>query len=213
MSAERLLVLACVFLLAACDSCPGKSSEQRLSEISALYASGAVEEAVTRLRAHLQDEPRDEVAWTILGHALLDQNKLDEAETAYAKALELNPRRIEAITGQGRLYRLREQYDKAMATYQQALAVDPSYAQTYSSMTVVAIKLGLIDEAVALGEQGYALDKKDPVIAANLAIAYHYAGNTQKRDELTQAAQQLGYKGMERLRKIFSGELELKQSE
>jgi len=57
-----------------------------------------------------------------------------------------------AITGQGRLYRLREQYDKAMATYQQALAIDPSYAQTYSRMTVVALKLGLLDEAIALGE-------------------------------------------------------------
>jgi len=112
-----------------------------------------------------------------------------------------------AITGQGRLYRLREQYDKAMATYQQALAIDPSYAQTYSRMTVVALKLGLLDEAIALGEQGYALDKNDPVIAANLAIAYHYAGNTQKRDELTQAAQQLGYKGMDRLKQIYAGEL------
>ncbi|WP_375772716.1 tetratricopeptide repeat protein [Archangium gephyra] len=210
MSVERLLVLASVLLLAACGACSGKEPKSPLNEISALYTSGAVDETVTRLRTYLQTAPRDELAWTILGHALLDQNKLDEAEAAYAKALEINPQRIEAITGQGRLFRMRQQYTQAMAAYERAIAIDASYAQAYSSMSVVALKQGHVDQAVAHGEKAYALDKANPLIAANLAIAYHYAGNTQKRDELTQAAQKLGYKAMDRLEKIFSGELEVR---
>lgn len=210
MSAERLLALACLLLFAACDSRSAKEAKSPLNEISAVYRSGAVEEAVTRLRAHVQAEPRDDLAWTILGHALLDLNRVDEADAAYAKALELDPRRIEAITGQGRLFRIRKQYDKAMAAYERALAIDDSYAQAYSSMTVVALKQGQFDKAVAHGEKGYSLDKTDPVIAANLAIAYHYAGNTEKRDQMTQAAQQLGYKGMDVLRKLYAGELDVR---
>ncbi|MCY1079705.1 tetratricopeptide repeat protein [Archangium lansingense] len=211
MSAARLLALACLLLLAACSSRADKAPKGPLDDISAVYRSGAVEEAVTRLRSHVQAEPRDDLAWTMLGHALLDLNQVDEADAAYARAVELNPRRIEAITGQGRLFRIREQYDKAMAAYERALAIDDSYAQAYSSMMVVALKLGQLDKAIAHGEKGYSLDKADPVIAANLAIAYHYAGNTEKRDQMTQAAQQLGFKGMDMLRKVYAGEVDVRK--
>lgn len=210
MSTERLLALACLLLLAACDSRSAKEAKGPLNDISAVYRSGAVEEAVTRLRAHVQAEPRDDLAWTILGHALLDLSRVDEADAAYAKAVELNPRRIEAITGQGRLFRIRQQYDKAMAAYERALAIDDSYAQAHSSMMVVALKWGQFDKAIAHGEKGHSLDKTDPVIAANLAIAYHYAGNTEKRDQMTRTAQQLGFKGMDGLQKIYAGELEIR---
>jgi tetratricopeptide (TPR) repeat protein len=212
MCAARLLALVCLFLLTACDSgsTKAKDSKKPLDEISALYSSGAVEEAVTRLRAHVQAEPRDAVAWTILGHALLDQGKLAESEAAYTKALEIDPRRIEALTGKGRLFRIHKEYEQAMAAYEQAIAIDPSYAQAYSSMMVVALKRGLYDQAIVHGEKAYALDKADPLIAANLAVAYHFAGNIQKRDQLTQAAQKLGFKGMEWLAKVYAGELEVR---
>lgn len=210
MFAERLLALACLLLLAACDSGSSKASKNKLDEISAVFRSGAVEEAVTRLRAHVRAEPRDDLAWTLLGHALLESNGLDEAEAAYAKALELNPRRMEAITGQGRIFRIRQQYDQAMAAYQRALAIDASYAQAHSSLMVLTLKRGLYDEAIVHGEKAYSLDKSDPVIAANLAIAYHYAGNTGKRDQMTQIAQQLGFKGMDWLDKVYAGEIEVR---
>lgn len=213
MSVERLLALVCLLLLTACDSGSAKAnkdSKKPMDEISALYRSGAVEEAVTRLRTHVQAEPRDAVAWTVLGHGLLDLGKLDESEAAYAKALEIDPRRIEAITGQGRLFRLRQQYEQARAAYERAIAIDPSYAQAWSSMMVMALKRGQHEQAIVHGEKAYALDKADPLIAANLAIAYHFAGNLNKRDELTQAAQKLGFKGMDWLAKIYSGELEVR---
>ncbi|REG23175.1 Tfp pilus assembly protein PilF [Archangium gephyra] len=211
MSAERLLALVCLLLIAACDSkSSNKEVKKPVEEISAVYRGGAVEEAEKRLRAHLQAEPRDDLAWTLLGHVLLDLNRPTEAEAAYAKALELEPRRIEAITGQGRIFRMHKEYEQAMAAYQRATAIDPSYAQAWSSMMVVALKRGLYDEAIAHGEKAYALDKNDPTIAANLAIAYHYAGNTAKRDELTQVAQKLGFKGMDWLDKVYTGQIEVR---
>ncbi|MFE8600072.1 tetratricopeptide repeat protein [Archangium violaceum] len=214
MSAERLLALVCFLLIAGCESRSAnkeaKEAKKPIEQISDVYRGGAVEEAEKRLRAHLQAEPRDDLAWTLLGHALVDLNRTAEAEAAYAKALEIEPRRIEAITGQGRIFRMHKQYEQAMAAYKRATAIDPSFAQAWSSMMVVSLKRGLYDEAISHGEKAHALDKNDPTIAANLAIAYHYAGNTTKRDELTLAAQKLGFKSMDWLDKVYTGEIELR---
>ncbi|HYO64688.1 MAG TPA: tetratricopeptide repeat protein [Archangium sp.] len=211
MSAERLLALVCFLLIAACDSrSANKETKKPVEEISDVYRSGNVADAEKRLRAHLQAQPRDDLAWTLLGHVLLDLNRPAEAEAAYAKALEIEPRRIEAITGQGRIFRMHKEYEQAMAAYQRATAIDPSYAQAWSSMMVVSLKRGLYDEAIAHGEKAWSLDKNDPTIAANLAIAYHYAGNTKKRDELTQVAQKLGFKGMDWLDKVYTGQIEVR---
>jgi len=51
------------------------------------------------------------------------------------------------------------------------------------------------------------LDKSDPVIAANLAVACHYNNDTENRDKFTRIAEQLGYKNLDALQQIYSGEL------
>ncbi len=212
MSLHRLLALACLLLLAACSSKDGRSegSKRRLEELARMYQSGKLEEAAIRLQEFVKAEPKDEVGWVLLGHVLLDQGKLQEAGAAYAKALQLDPRSVQALTGQGMLARRLGEYDKAMGFYEQAVAIDPSHAHAYSSMTTIALKKGQFDKAVTHAEKGYALDKTDPTIAANLAIAYHYAGNIEKRDALAKVAEQLGYKGMDKVRSIFSGELDVR---
>jgi hypothetical protein len=74
-------------------------------------------------------------------------------------------------------------------------------------MTTIALKQKQDKKALEFAKKGYELDKTDPVIAANLAIAYHYNNDKVNRDKLTQTAKELGYAKVDTLLKIYSGEL------
>ena len=179
----------------------------RLDKIAAVYTGGKTEEAITQLKEYLESFARDDLAWTILGHAYKDLGRMDEAQASYESALNVNSRQFQAITGQGIVHRTRGEYDKAMKAYERAVEIDPKYAQAYSSMTTIALKQKQDKKALEFAKKGYELDKTDPVIAANLAIAYHYNNDKVNRDKLTQTAKELGYAKVDTLLKIYSGEL------
>jgi tetratricopeptide (TPR) repeat protein len=201
-----LIVLACV---GACQE-PSRNPI-RLGNIAKVYKGGDAQGAIQQLTAYLERYPRDDLALTILGNAHGDLNQDDEARAAYDRALRLNPRRFEAIGGLGVLHRKRGDDDAAMQAYRRALAIEPDYAQAYASMTVVALRLGKDVEALEYAKRGYELDKTDPAIAANLAVAYHYSGDTANRDRLTRIAVQLGHRKVDRLRQIYDGTLTVRK--
>lgn len=200
----NLFVLTAVIGLSGCiGNLAGRKDLDALDELRRTDPKTAV----TKLKQHLESKPRDDMAWTILGHAYEDLDQDDEAETAYKKALEINPRRFDALTGMGILSRKKGNYDQALDYYEQALAIDPKYAQAYSSMTVIALKKNDDKKALEYAKKGYDLDKEDPVIVANLAVAYHYNGMVELRDKMTREARKLGYKNINTLEKIYSGEM------
>ena len=97
-----------------------------------------------------------------------------------------------------------------MRYYQKALELEPGYAQAYSSMAVIELKRNNDPEALRLAKIAYDKDQKDPVIAANLAITYHYNGNDRERDKFTEIAKNLGYANIDALQQIYSGELTIR---
>lgn len=60
-------------------------------------------------------------------------------------------------------------------------------------------KRGGNDNIKKYAKQGYKHDNEDPVIAANLALMYHYNGMLEERDTYTEIAEKLGYRNMETL--------------
>jgi Tfp pilus assembly protein PilF len=183
---------------------------RELNRIAKLYQSGNVEKAVPELKSYLAAHADDTLAWTILGHASKDAGQLAEAEKAYKEAIRLNPKRVEALTGMGMLARTTKDYDEAMRWYEQAIKIDPKYGQAYSSMVTLALKKGDFKKAVSMGEKSYQLDNADPVIAANLAIAYHYDKQIDARDRMTKTAARLGYGKLDVLQKIYAGEMDVR---
>lgn len=197
----------CLVLFAAVTLGCGASKENRpqLEAITQLYLDGKLDEAIPKLTKYVEEYPQDDMAWTILGNAYQEAEQLDDARVAYEKALELVPKQVQALTAMGILHRKREDYDTAMDYYEQAVAIDPNHAEAYSSMVTIALKRGDDDKAVQYGEKAHQLSPDEPVIAANLAIAYHYKGMQQKRDDMTKVAQQLGYKNMALLYDVIEG--------
>lgn len=97
-----------------------------------------------------------------------------------------------------------------MILHKQAIAFEPDYAQAYSSMAVIELKLENDSSALRYAKKAYELDNTDPVITANLAIVYHYNNDVPNRDRMADVAASLHYHNMESLRKIFDGELTIR---
>ena len=219
--AGHLLVVFCVLtLVPGCDNTgprrnppgsnggsPAVGDRNRLDAIAHDYEQGRLDQALADLKRYLRTYQKDDLAWTILGHWYREREMYDEADEAYEKAVDINPNQIAALTGQGMMYRIRKDYAAAMAAYEQAVKIDPKYAQAYSSMATIDIKRGNDKQALEHAKKGYELDSKDPVIASNLAIAYHYNGDTKNRDKMTAIAKRLGYKNIDILQEIYSGEM------
>ena len=122
----------------------------------------------------------------------------------------IRAKQTQAYIGLGILARRREEYGKAMDYYIEALKLDPRSGHAWSSAAIVALKLSDDAKAVEFAEKGWELEQSDPVIAANLCIAYHYAGRIKDRDRMYKQAQRMKYRSMETIDKIISGELSMR---
>jgi tetratricopeptide (TPR) repeat protein len=187
-----------------------KANPDSLRTISKYYQQGDFQTTVAKLKVYLEAKPNDDLAWTILGNSYEKLKDDKNAESAYTKALKINPKRFEALTGMGILQRKRKNYDAAISYYQKSLAINPNYAQAYTSMSVIALKQNKDKQALEYAKKAYELEKNEPVIAANLAIAYHYNGMKDLRDKMTQKAKELGYKNMDVMQKIYSGKMTIR---
>lgn len=206
---RQAIVVAAVLLAAGCQM-GRKADPARLNRIAGVYDKGDITGAIDQLNAYVKEYPKDDLAWTILGNACEDVSRDAEAGTAYAAALALNPRRSEALVGQAILHRKQGRNEEAMRSLEHAVEVDPKNAHAYSSMTMIALQAGDNPRALEYAAKGYELDATDAVIAANLAVAYHYNGDLANRDKLTQVAQKLGYPDMNRLQRLYSGQISVR---
>jgi tetratricopeptide (TPR) repeat protein len=189
---------------------PVIQAESALDKIAQVYLDGEVDKALVQLDAYMAKHPNDSLAWTIKGNILGNLDKDAEAEQAYQSAIKIDPKAFEAICSLGILHRKRGDYDGAIGFYQKALKINPDYAQAYSSMAVIELKRNRDAEALRLAQLAYGKDKEDPIIAANLALAYHYNGKLERRDKYTRIARELGYKNMKRLAQFYNGELTIR---
>lgn len=197
-----LLLLAAVLFFSCSDEFRNKVM---LRHIDKLFEDGKYEKAKLSVDSLLTKKPEHELAWTMKGHI---EEKLDNdslAEVAYTKALSINSKSEQALTGMGIVLRKRKEYDRAAGYYAKAIAVNPEYAQAYSSLVTIELKRKNFSNAVSLGEKAYLLDSYDPVIAANLSIAYHYFGDIENRDKYYSIAKKLKYRNLDVLLLIFKG--------
>jgi tetratricopeptide (TPR) repeat protein len=205
---SHLLVI--VFCLTLCGfSCAKKNDD--LDAIAQVYLNGGdLEKVLTSLNQYTTMNPKDDMGWVVLGNILEELDRDTEAEASYQKALAISPRNFRAITALGILLRKTGNYDGALEYYKKALDIDPNYAQAYSSMAIIQLKKKNDQEALRLAKLGYEKDQTDPVVAANLAVICHYCGETKLRDNFTEIAKTLGYKNMDSLQQIYSGEISVR---
>lgn len=207
MKAKIFILLIVGATLYSCTD--ATRDELIIKQINDLYGQRQYEAAKISVDSFVNLNPGNEKAWTLKGNIEESLDNDSAAYGAYQKALDINPKMEQALTGMGILSRKRGDFDHAAGYYYKAIKANPEYAPAYSSLVTIELKRKNFENAVKLGEKGYLLDKEDPVIAANLAIAYHYYGDTINRNHYYEIAKKLNYRNIDALPLIFSGEVNI----
>lgn len=195
-----------LFLLLIIVSCNGSYNKKfDILKIDETYKKGYLEKAKKKIDKYLNKKQDNEYAWTLLGDIEIDLDNLPLATIAYEKALKINPKTVEALTGLGIVSRKKGNYDEALRYYKKSIKIDEYYAEAYTSLVTIYLKKKNFKEAVKVGLKAYKLNKNNPIIAANLSVAYHYDNNAIKREQFFNIAKKSGYKNVETLRLIFNG--------
>ncbi|HEV3448129.1 MAG TPA: tetratricopeptide repeat protein [Gemmataceae bacterium] len=134
-------------------SMPPKESEAPLPS-DRVRATEALQKghyaAVIRfLSSHIQQNPKDVIAYVDRGIAYGMTRRGDEAMRDYEKAIELDPRSPFAFGNRGNLWRERGEYDKALRDLDMALQIDPGMAGAYYNRALVWEGSGKPDKAIA----------------------------------------------------------------
>jgi len=197
-----------VFIILLLTGCAEINSEVKLASVSNKLQEGDAEGAKSDLLNYLESGEiiENDMSLTILGHIHEDLDEDSLAQIAYVKAIKLNNKYAEAVTGLGILARKRGDYKDAITFYERAVTINPDYAQAHSSLSVVYLLERNFEKSIETGELAWKLDDTDPVIAANLTIAYHYVGDSLNRDKFYRASEELEYRNLETLEAIFRGE-------
>lgn len=182
-----------------------KDDVPRLQRIDAKVHAEKFEEALKEATAYLQQYPDSARGWCLLGWVHAKSDRLDDANDCFEKSLKLDPRWDNAYVGKGVVHRKQGNLQKARESYLEATRIQPDNAEAFSSLMVIEILEKDYKKAAIYGEKGWALRKDLGTIPANLAIAYHYLKDDQKKQHYYNEAKRLNYPRLQSIDEIFEG--------
>ncbi|PZQ20024.1 MAG: UDP-N-acetylglucosamine-peptide N-acetylglucosaminyltransferase, partial [Stenotrophomonas acidaminiphila] len=122
----------------------------------------------TRLRLHVQQQPRDFIAWVMLSDAELDHGDADAGRRAAERALNLRPRHPEALARLGRSHWLSGRHVQAAQALSDAAAQAPQHPGIALWLGHALEDAGEAEAAAQAYEHAYRLVPGEPVFAAHL---------------------------------------------
>jgi cytochrome c-type biogenesis protein CcmH/NrfG len=141
------------------------------------YKAKKNEDSISRFKAVVQQDPKDFVAWTVLGSVYFDDGKFPEASQAFNKALEQNPKFNPAFINLGRAEIAQKNFDKAVDVLSKAVENDPQSAdanhmlgEAYLQAKKGSLAVGYLNKAIELAP----VEKAE--IHLRLAALYNAAG-------------------------------------
>ncbi len=150
-----------------------KTFDRAMQSIRDKNNSAAID-TLTELTAK---DPKDFVAWTLLGTALYADKKISDATAAFLKAIELKPDYVLALLNLAKLELERKNLDKAIEYAGKAVAADPKSAdanhvlgEAYLQNKKGSLAVGYLNTAIELAP----VEKAD--IHLRLAALYDGAG-------------------------------------
>jgi tetratricopeptide (TPR) repeat protein len=133
--AVAMLASACLWLVVQ----PVFAEE--LADVTRLLRVGKSSEAMVKIDAFLERQPRDMQMRFVKGVVLTEQGKTAEAITVFTKLTEDHPDLPEPYNNLAVLFAASGQYEKARAALDMAIRTNPSYATAYENLGDVHAKL------------------------------------------------------------------------
>ena len=123
---------------------------------------------LAHLRAAVERDPSDFIAWVELSDSELDAGDAEAGESAAARALQLRPDHPEALARLGRAYWAMHRHEPAVLALQQASAQAPAHPGIALWLGHALEDAGQAEEAAAAYEHAYRLLPQEPMFAAHL---------------------------------------------
>lgn len=126
---------------------PGISADEHLHQGLAFYDARQFDQAITEFQAVLKGDPNNLAAYTYLGHAMMNTDRLGDAIDHYRAAVLLAPDDPERHADLGWALHSRSWMGDALDEFRTVIALDPSLEEGYSGLGSVYEALGDCDEA------------------------------------------------------------------
>jgi tetratricopeptide (TPR) repeat protein len=131
--------------------------QTQLSSLLKQYQNGRFSDAEKLSLEIIQDFPKHQFAWKVLGAVLGTTGRKSEAVDAYQKAVALSPQDAGAHSNLGNTLKVLGRLDEALASYNQAIALKPGFVEAHNNLGNTLKVLGRLDEALASYNQAIAL--------------------------------------------------------
>lgn len=176
-----------------------------LRTLDSMFRNGEYEATIENAEDFVKKYPVSYKGWNLLGWAYLKTGNFEKAEESFNESIKINDKWDNVYVGKGILYRKMGLLEKAKENYLISISIESDNPEAFSSLLVIELLEGNDKKAIEYGEKAWALRKDLSTIPANLAIAYHYNGEFDKRDEYYDIAERLGYSSLNRMKEIFEG--------
>lgn len=200
------LRVVCACVLAACAlGCSEPDEAERLAELDRGILRGDYEHVIQEAGKYVREHPDSYRGWNTLGWAYVKSGQVEKADECFDTSIRINDQWDNAYVGKGVVCRKTDRPDEARQWYLKAIEREPDNPQALSSLLTIELLDGNDRKAIEYGEKAWALEKDHPSVAANLSVAYHYAGDLARRDAFYEHARRLSYHDLQALRDIFDG--------
>jgi tetratricopeptide (TPR) repeat protein len=145
--------------------------------------------ATADLNTAVKLNPKDDIAWQMLGqvHGML--REWDQAESALSTSLKLNPRNVESWISRAGVYQQKQNYRAAASDLNEALEWSPNDSRALGSLGDVYILTGDYQKAVEKYSQAIKQFPNNPVLRLRRSEAYAGLGMTKEAEADRLAAQ------------------------
>ncbi|HPN64463.1 MAG TPA: tetratricopeptide repeat protein [Candidatus Goldiibacteriota bacterium] len=165
--------------LAVLDAVEEENPEFRRIELEravVFIKQDLLDDAVKKLKAHLEKEPYDTEGRYYLGTCYYRLKRYDEAVTEFRSALELQPhymRRPEINLYLGLVLTDKGRNEEAVIEYQKVISMQPNNAVAYNSMGVSYKNMGDLDTAIEYYKKAAEIDPGYFKAYNNLGVALY----------------------------------------
>ncbi len=166
----RIRVCLAAWLLACSVSAVAAPADD-FKEGSRLYQSGKYDQAMTKVSAGLQQQPKDAQGRFLKGLILTEQKKTADAIQVFTGLTEDFPELPEPYNNLAVLYASQGNYDKAKAALELAIHTHPSYATAYENLGDIHAQL-----ARRAYDKALQLDKTNTTAQSKLAMVREMFG-------------------------------------
>lgn len=190
-----------------------RAKNLKIIEICNLFLNSEYKLCHDKIEQFLRIHPSSWEIWLVRGNLGNEIRNHQMAKESFKKTLILKPNLPKALAGLGVVYPREKRYNLAEDYYYKALALDKDLYLAKSSLMLLELYKGNYEMAIILGEQSVQNGLKNVQlrIIENLMIAYHYAGNFDKRDQLFNYLQKREYSRLFALDVLFSEDISIEE--